>query len=164
MLKKTAAITAMVLGLCVSPGAAQAAQAQGYTPMVFDGQSFHPGEASGSILVKDGRLPFVATGEGIPGEELLPAGTGAVGFFCFLQSSGGKLRPHSRVVPIAGVAVTVIGKGITLAARTDSSGYLILALPPGVYDFKAFGFVKRVVVEQGKTALAFLRGGKRMVD
>jgi hypothetical protein len=65
---------------------------------------------------------------------------------------------------MSGAAVTVRGIAVTLAARTDAAGYLFLALPPGSYQFIFSGFSKRVVVEAGKTAVAALRGGKRMVD
>jgi hypothetical protein len=65
---------------------------------------------------------------------------------------------------MTGTAVTVQGKKVTLAGRSDASGYVILALPPGSYQFKLLGFSKQIAVAQGKTTLAFLRGGERMVD
>ncbi|HBG07626.1 MAG TPA: hypothetical protein DDY22_19230 [Geobacter sp.] len=129
----------------------------------FDGNGFVKGAASAAIRVRDGYLPVPADALA-PREDQLPEGTGAVALLCFQQRSGGKLKSQSAVAPMAGVAVTVTGNSLTLAARSDASGYLILALTPGSYDFRLFGLSKKVAVEHGKTALVAMRGGKRMVD
>jgi hypothetical protein len=134
----------------------------GFHSYLFDGATFREGKAEGAVLVKDGRLPQV--GEVSAREDLLPEGTGAVALFCYLQGAGGKLKRLPRVIPVAGAAVSVQGEGLTLAARTDGAGYLILALPPGSYEFRLSGFSKRVAIEKGKTTLTFLRAGKRMGD
>jgi len=148
----------MVL-LCVSPAWAGS---PGAMSLLFDGTAFRESSAPGALLVRDGMLPDSA-GEAAR-EDPLPAGTGAVALLCYRQSAGGKLKSHGAVAPMAGVAVSVRGGGLVLAGRSDARGYLILALPPGSYQFKLFNFSKQVVVEPGKTALAFIRGGKRMVD
>lgn len=140
-----------------------AGAALGWQSFDFDGKGFVKTSGGGSIMVRDGYLP-VSAGVAAPREDQLPPGTGAVALFCFLQSSGGKLRPQTGSAPMAGMVVTVGGKNITLAARTDANGFLILALPPGSYDFRLLGFSKKATVESGKTALVALRGGKRMVD
>jgi hypothetical protein len=139
------------------------AEGPAFKSLLFDGSSFKEARGEGAVLVRDGLLPQVAE-DAAPREDPLPPGTGAAVLLCYRQTSGGKLRPHSPMAPMPGVAVTVRGTSVTLAARTNAAGYLILALPPGSYEFKGFGFSKRVVVEAGKTALAALRGGKRMVD
>ena len=139
-----------------------AGAASGWQPFDFDGSGFVSSSGGGSIQIRDGYLPIPAGTAAR--EDELPNGTGAVALLCFQQSSGGRLRPHPSIAPMPGVAVTVTGKKITLAARADASGYLVLALPPGTYDFRLFGFSKKVKVETGKTALVAIRGGKRMVD
>ena len=65
---------------------------------------------------------------------------------------------------MAGMLVTITGDSMTVAGRTDASGYLVLALPPGSYDVRLAGVTKKWVVDKQKTALVALRGGKRMGD
>ena len=144
-------------------GLSTAGATSSWQTLGFDGNSFLQGGSAGVILVRDGYLP-VPKGLGQLLEDPLPAGTGAVALYCYVQSSGGKLRRHAGFLPIAGGAVTVGGHALTLAARTDDNGYLILALPSGSYDLRLFGFTRKVTVEAGKTALVAIRGGKRMVD
>jgi len=139
------------------------AEAPGFKSFLFDGALFREARGVGAVLVRDGMLPALAE-EGIAPEDPLPTGTGAVALLCYRQSSGGKLKSHAAAQPMAGVAVSVSGAGFRLAARTDASGYLILALPAGSYQFKLAGFTKQVVIDAGKTALVSIRDGKRMVD
>ena len=144
-------------------GLAGACAASSWQTLTFNGNAFVKGSGSGAIMVRDGYLPEPA-GAAAPREDQLPEGTGAVAVFCYQQRSGGKLRPQGGSAPMAGVVVAVKGTSWKLAARTDASGYLILALPPGSYDLGLFGLSKKVTVESGKTALVAMRGGKRMVD
>jgi hypothetical protein len=154
----------LLLGIFfTATGLTCAAAASGWQSFVFDGSGFAKGTGSGAILVRDGYLP-APSGALASREDPLPEGTGAVALFCYQQRSGGKLRSHAGFAPLAGVAATVSGSSLTLAARTDASGYLVLALPPGNYDVRLFGFTKKVTLENGKTALVAVRGGKRMVD
>lgn len=154
----------LLLGMFIAAsGLSCAAAASGWQSFAYELTGFVKGPGSGAIQVRDGYLP-VADGAGEPAEDRLPEGTGALALFCYQQRSGGKLKPHAGLAPLAGVAVTVSGKALNLAARTDASGYLILALPPGSYEVRLFGFTRKVDVESGKTALTALRGGKRMVD
>lgn len=139
-----------------------AAPVSGWQSLGFDGSGFLKGAATGAIQVRDGYLPVPGTSAAA--EDRLPDGTGALAVFCFQQRAGGKLRPQGGSAPMPAVAVTLVGKKVTLAARTDASGYLILALPPGSYDLGLFGLSKKVNVQSGKTALVVMRGGKRMVD
>ena len=154
----------LLLALLVAvPGSSCAGAASPWQSFAFDGKAFVRGMGDGAVLVRDGYLP-VPAGAGAPREDRLPDGMGAVALFCFRQSSGGKLRAHGALAPMAGVAITVSGSSLDLAARTDASGYLILALPPGNYELRLAGFAAKVTVASGKTALAAVRGGKRMVD
>ena len=154
----------ILLGMFLTAsGLSSALAASSWQSVGFDGSGFQQGAVAGAILVRDGYLP-VAKGAGQLLEDPLPGGTGAVALYCYLQSSGGKLRRHAGFLPIVGCAVTVGGQALTLAARSDENGYLILALPPGSYDLHLFGITRKVTVELGKTALVAIRGGKRMVD
>jgi len=154
----------LLLGLlCTTTGMGFAGAASSWQSFGFDGSRFVKGAEPGAILIRDGYLPVPAAAKA-PREDPLPADTGALAVFCFQQSSGGKLKPQAGFAPMPGVAVTLSGKSLTLAARSDASGYLILALPPGSYEMQLSGFSKKVTVEGRKTALAALRGGKRMVD
>jgi hypothetical protein len=150
-----------LLGIFLSTTAFGAAG--GWHSFRFDGSGFAEGSGKGAILVRDGYLPVQAA-DGAPREDPLPAGTGAVALLCYQQVSGGKLQSQAGYRAIPGAALSVHGAAVTLAARVDAGGYLILALPAGSYEFKAFGFTKRVNVVQGKNALVSIRGGKRMVD
>jgi hypothetical protein len=154
----------ILLGLFLATsGVSSADAATAWQTLGFDGTGFQKGAAGGAILVRDGYLP-VPAGAGAPHEDQLPGGTGAVAVFCFVQSSGGKLRLQAGFLPMGAAVVSVTGKSLTVAGRTDASGYLILALPPGSYDVRLFGFLHKVTVETGKTALVAIRGGKRMGD
>jgi len=154
----------LLLGLlCMTPALGFAGAVSSWQSFGFDGSGFVKTAGPGAIMVRDGYLP-VPAGAHAPREDQLPEGTGALAVFCFQQRSGGKLRPQSGLAPMPGVAVTVVGNSVTLAARSDAGGYLILALPPGSYEIRLFGLSKKVVVEGRKTALVALRGGKRMVD
>lgn len=153
-----------ILGIFLAAsGLAGACAASSWQTMAFDGNVFAKGSGSGAIMVRDGYLP-VSAGAAMPREDKLPEGTGAVAVFCYQQRSGGKLRPQGGSAPMAGAVITVSATSLKLAGRTDASGYLILALPPGSYDLGLFGLSKKVTVEGGKTALVAMRGGKRMVD
>jgi hypothetical protein len=150
--------------LCTATGLASAGTANGWQSFGFDGNAFQKGIAGGAIQVKDGYLPISTPGEA-PRADQLPSGTGALAVLCYSQSSGGKLSSqHPPMAPMAGIAITVHTKSLTIAGRTDANGYLILALPPGSYEVQLIGSTKKVTVEVAKTALVAMRGGKRMVD
>ena len=131
----------------------------------FNGKDFSKAEIPGTaaIALRDGYLPVVVTDD-TPREDRLPKGTGSLALFCFIQSAGGKLKPQRGFIPMGGVVVEVVGKGLNLAGRTDSAGYIILALPPGDYEVRVSSFSRKVRVEKGKNVLVAIRGGKRMVD
>ena len=131
----------------------------------FNGKDFDEAEMPGTaaVALRDGYLPAVASGN-TPREDRLPNGTGGLALFCYIQSAGGKLKPQRGFTPMSGVVVEIAGKEFNLAARTDSAGYLILALPPGDYEVRIPNFSRKVRIGKGKNTLVAIRGGKRMVD
>lgn len=139
-----------------------AAASSSWQTVSFDGNDFTKGEGNGAIQVRDGYIPVPGTS--LQREDPLPEGTGAVAVFCFQGRSGGKLRRQGGGVPMAGVPVTFVAPSLTLAARSDASGYVVLALPPGNYEVRGAAALRRIIVERGRTAVAALRSGKRMVD
>ena len=154
----------LLLGMFLTvSGCSCACAASQWQSFAYRLSGFVAGAGDGAIQVRDGYLPVPAGAPQLR-EDRLPEGTGALALFCFQQRSGGKLKGQAGFAPMGGVAVTVTGNSLTLAARTDASGYLILALPPGSYQLHLFGLSKTVQVESGTTALVATRGGKRMVD
>jgi hypothetical protein len=153
----------LLVVLLLACGTCYAGAASSWQMWGFDGSAFVKDGPGGPILVRDGYLP-VPGGASLQREDPLPQGTGAVALFCYQQRSGGKLRNQGALAPMPGLALTVKSRSLMLAARTDENGYLILALPPGKYELQLAGLTKTVTVEKGKTSLAALRGGKRMVD
>ena len=131
----------------------------------FNGKDFGEAEVPGTaaIALREGYLPAVASANA-PREDRLPTATGGLALFCYIQSAGGKLKPQRGFIPMSGVVVEIAGKEFNLAARTDSAGYLILALPPGDYEVRIPNFSRKVRIEKGKNTLVAIRGGKRMVD
>ena len=132
----------------------------------FDGTLFREGIGDGApaINLRDGFLPDVTAAGGAVREERLPAGTGGIVIFCYLQRIGGKIQNSSGSLPLDGAAVELGRKGWRMAARTDSQGYLVLALPPGEYTVAVLGQQRKIRIVQGKSALLAVRAGKRMVD
>jgi hypothetical protein len=132
----------------------------------FNGKEFQEGSLPGRIFIamRDGYLPVVAiSGEALR-EELLPQGAGGLAMICYMQSSGGKLQRQAGFLPFSGAAVVIVGSGLTVDGQTDSAGYLVKALPPGEYEVRVSGFVRKVQIEKGKSSLIAVRIGKRMVD
>jgi hypothetical protein len=153
----------ILLAMLLTVSLPMSATASQWQRLGFDGNAFAAGAGSAAIMVRDGYLP-VAEEAAVPREDQLPKRTGALAILCYLQQSAGKLKNHPATAPMAGVLVTVAKGSLTVAGRTDASGYFILALPPGSYQVTVLGYTKKVVVEKDKTALAAFRSGKRMVD
>lgn len=152
----------LLLGILLAGAGLGLAAATPWDSIGFDGSAFAKGVGAGAIQVRGGYLPV--PGSTVTREDQLPEGTGALAVFCYQQRSGGKLRPQRGSAPMAGMVVTITGDSLTLAGRSDASGYLVLALPPGSYEVRLAGVTKKAVVENQKTGLVALRGGKRMVD
>lgn len=140
--------------------------AEDWRSFYFDGNGFREGKEAGAvaILVREGRIPLVATGEKRPTDVPLPAGTGAVAGICYLQKAGGKLRSSSGFVPLSGAVVEFDDGNRKFAVRSDGRGYFLCVLPAAEYDVRMSGFTRKLRIETGKTELIAFRGGKRMVD
>lgn len=171
MVKQIAAVVIPVfLALAVSnPGDVEAMGSRhrsaeaAWQSYVFRDGGFRPGTgASGGIRVRNGffPLPEGKTEGGTP----LPGDHGAAALFCYVQSSGGKLASGAATVPAGGCRVDITGNGLDQAAESGPDGFAIAALPPGQYQVKAMGRSTPIVIESGKTSLAAIRAGKRMVD
>ena len=63
-------------------------------PWRFDGREFVPGAGEGGlvVLVRDGYLPVLRTGDEAVPSASLPNGIGAIAGICYVQVTGGKLR------------------------------------------------------------------------
>ena len=132
----------------------------------FNGREFlagkHPDVAS--IFIQDGYLPFVQSGEEASRAARLPDGTGGLVLLCYVQSAGGKIKSSNSYLPIGGAPVEITGEMGRLAVRADQNGYVVLAIPSGLYEARLMGMSRKVKIEKGKNALLAIRGGKRMVD
>ncbi len=139
---------------------------RGWQKYHFDGKEFREGAASagGTVFRRDGHLPVIQTGDEVPQEEKLPAGTGGVVGLCYIQTAGGKVQSHGGFVSLAGAAVEIRNGERKMAIRTDGGGYAVLALPAGEYELRVQGFSRKIRIEKGKTSFAAIRAGKRMVD
>lgn len=149
--------------LLTAAGVSCAGVTSAWQTVSYDGRAFVPASGSSGLKVRDGYLPLLSDGK-VLREDQLAEGMGALALYCYQQQSGGKLRRQPGQAPLSGVAVAVAGGGQGFAARADANGYLLLALPVGEYDITVLGRTRKVQVENGKTALVAIRGGKRMVD
>lgn len=132
----------------------------------FDGQEFRAGVAAlgPSVYSKEGYLPVLKATDAAGREDKLPAGTGGVVLFSYLQCAGGKLQSHAGYVPLPGTAIEIRSGKWLMTIRSDGDGYAVLALPSGQYDIRVRGFGGKVQVEKDKTVFLPLRAGKRMID
>ena len=134
--------------------------------MYFDGSVFREGKTAGqpAIATRIGHYPQLlqdgSSREAVP----LPSGTGALAGICYIQQSGSKLGSHPAFLPRPGMPVNVSGTGVEREARCDEHGFFSLALPAGRYNVRSGADSRAVTIEQDKTTLIPLRGGKRMVD
>lgn len=132
----------------------------------FQGTDFREGSVAGlpAVRLADGYLPAITAAGDSPDAARLPRGTGGVVVFCYVQNIGGKLRDHDGFLPVAGAAVELRRGAWRMAGRTDSLGYLVLAVPAGTYEITAKGQRREARIEMGRSALLAVRTGKRMVD
>lgn len=148
--------------LLAAAGVSCAGATSAWQTVSYDGSAFVPA-SGGGLQLRDGYLPLLSDSK-VLREDQLAEGMGALALYCYRQQSGGKLRRQPGQAPLSGVAVAVAGGAQRFAARADVNGYLLLALPVGEYDVTVLGRTRKVQVENGKTALVAMRGGKRMVD
>ncbi len=133
----------------------------------FDGRGFIAGQSTGGmpfVAVRDGVRPVVLT----PGAKIeavdLAAGTGAIVGICYIQSSGGKLKPGVPYLPCTRMPVQFFsGDKLMAATETDDQGYFQAVLATGRYRVRSKEEIE-VTVGNGVTTLVPLRAGKRMVD
>ncbi|RII26623.1 MAG: hypothetical protein CXR31_09405 [Geobacter sp.] len=116
-----------------------------------------------SIHLKNGYLPDIVPAGKFPREDTLPEGTGGVAGICYIETVGGKNK-RGDYTPLSGAVIELSKGDWRMAARADAQGYFVLALPPGEYELKLFGFSGRFRVERGKNALVAVRGGKRAAE
>ena len=136
-------------------------------PWHFNGREFVPGPGSGAmvVMVRDGYLPVVRTGDDSVPSVTMPDDLGVVAGICYLQVSGGKLANQGGASPSVGHPLEFVGaSGMVWHATSDGNGFFVLPLPGGSYDARGTGAPVRVTVTAGKTSLVALRTGKRMVD
>lgn len=163
---KQAIVFLLIAAVVLRPSHGMAEGARSWQEYFFDGKEFREGASSllSSVYIKDGYVPVIKT-ESVPlPEDRLPAGTGALVIFCYVQTTGGKLQSHSGYVPMAGAAIEIRNSERTMATRSDGKGYFVLALPAGQYDIQVRGFTRKALVEKGKTVFVMIRAGKGMVD
>lgn len=134
----------------------------------FDGNGFvsgRPAEGGTFLAVRDGVLPAVLSRPTKIEALALPADKGVLAGCCYLQVSGGKQASGRNVAPCPGLALTIFsGESPLLRTQTDQSGHFVAVLPAGVFRVSSGAFSIEVTVEAGKTTLAALKAGKRMVD
>ena len=132
----------------------------------FDGSQFREEAVPDqpAIATSIGQYPYLLGAVGSGRASPLPAGTGALAGLCFIQQSGGKLGSRPSFLPRPDMPVTVRGAGTSKETRCNERGFFSLALPPGRYDVSSGADSRSVTIEQDKTTLTPLRGGKRMVD
>jgi len=139
-----------------------------WKPFLFDGTHFAPATdiTAKAIWLRSGHFPSTtAPTAGPASPDRLPPGTGAVAGICYLQTSGGKISPHSSFTPYPDEQITFKSKtdGVSVT-RTDKDGYFIEYLKAGDYELLCRGARTEVRISQGETTLVPIRGGKRMAD
>ena len=167
-MRKRAFIAALAATLTLLPAVAlpMGAKPDDSRTYYFDGSQFREGGLPDQLTIatKIGQYPKLLGADGSRQTSPLPDGTGALAGLCFIQQSGGKLGGRPSFLPRPDLPVTVRGAGTTKETRCDERGFFSLALPPGRYDVSSGADTRNVTIEQDKTTLTPLRGGKRMVD
>ena len=137
----------------------------GWRRFAFNGKDFQAVSPSNklSVHLKNGYLPDIVPGGRFPREDALPEGTGGIAGICYIETVGGKNK-RGEFIPLSGAVIELSRGDWQMAARADAQGYFVLALPPGEYELKLFGFSGSFRVETGKNVLVAVRGGKRAAD
>ena len=157
-----------VIVMCTAVSAAARRQGGAWNYYHFDGHGFvagPPADDSPFLAVRDRALPVVLTGTTRLEPTALPADKGALAGICHIRSSGGKLAGGSGYAPSPGITISIFsGDTVVLRTLTDEHGYFVALLAAGVYRISSGAFAADVTVEAGRTTLAALQTGKRMVD
>jgi hypothetical protein len=157
-----------VIIICVTVSAASKRPAAAWNYYHFDGHAFVAGpttDGSPFLAVRDRVMPVVLNSEAGIEAIALPPDKGALAGICYIESSGGKLAGGSSYIPSPGITVTILsGAAAVLRTQADASGYFVALLPAGSYRISSGAFSAETTVEVGKTTLAALQTGIRMVD
>ena len=164
MLKRMALLL-IILTLLVPCSWGEEGGSSGWRRFAFNGRDFQAISQPKKISVhlKNGYLPDIVPAGKFPHEDTLPEGTGGVAGICYIETVGGKNK-RGEYAPLSGAVIELSRGDWRMAARADAQGYFVLALPPGEYELKLFGFSGRFRVETGKNALVAVRGGKRVAE
>lgn len=154
--------------MCVAVSAASRRHVTAWNYYHFDGQAFvagQPADGTPFVAVRDRAVPVVLNRATTVEATPLPSGKGALAGICFLRSSGGKLGGSGGHAPCPAATLEISsGDAVILRTQTDGSGYFVALLPAGVYRIGSGAFAAEATVETGKTTLAAVQAGKRMVD
>lgn len=165
MLRIIRTTTLMILPLVLSCAAGNPSLWQ---PYIFDGAGFSPAAetTSGTVWLRNGHFPVISeTAPGPERSDRLPKKTGAVAGICYLQTSGGKLSGQKSFTPYPDEQISLKNKKYgVFVTRTDRNGNFAEQLPTGEYELFCRGARTEIIIKQGETALAPIRGGKRMAD
>lgn len=168
----SAVLNALLVGVAVvcmgvtTASAATKRQADTWSYYHFDGSRFVAGQPKDGTFValRDGARPVVLAHATTAEAVKLAPGTGAIAGICFIQSSGGKLKPAPPYLPCPRVTVQIFaGDRVVATTETDEQGYFVVTLAPGRYRVSSREDVE-VTVKDDTTTLVPLRAGKRMVD
>lgn len=139
-----------------------------WRPYTFDGTKFALSTAADakSIWLRSGHFPMIsAKKQSSAHSDRLPPGTGAVAGICYRQTAGGKLSGQNSFEPYPDEQITIQSKTDSVfVTRTDKNGYFTAYLAAGSYELFCQGIRIDIMIKQGETTLAPIRGGKRMAD
>ena len=156
------------VAMCVAVSAASRRPDAAWNYYYFDGRAFVAGRPVGDspfLAVRDRDVPLVLTRAARAVATPLPSDKGALAGICFLRSSGGKLAGSGGHTPLPGKSVTIYSSDqVVMSVTSDEKGYFVALLPAGVYRIGSGAFTAEATVETGKTTLAAVQAGKRMVD
>jgi hypothetical protein len=159
MLKYMACLSLVIITF-IHCGWAVGNETTSWRRFAFNGREFHETAqpAKTTIHLKNGCLPDIVAGDQAPREDLLPEGTGGVAGLCYLDAPGGKQKVAGGYVPLPGASIELSKGKWRMAVRADAQGYFVLALPPGDYEIKLYGFSGTFRIEKGKNTLVAIRG------
>lgn len=157
----------LIAAVCATATAMTKRQDDAWTYYRFDGRTFiagRPTDEGPFVAVRDGVRPVALTQAAKIEAVALPPGKGAVAGICYIQHAGGKLAGSAGFTPSPDTPIRITGKGGSTLISSDANGYFAALLDAGEYEIIAGPARTRLGVEKGKTTLAALRTGKRMVD
>lgn len=157
----------LIAVVCATATAMTKRQGDAWSYYRFDGRGFSAGlltDEGPLVALRDGVVPVLLTQAAKIEAVALPPGKGAIAGICYNQHAGGKLGGGAGFTPSPGTPIRITGNGGSTLISSDANGYFVALLDAGEYEIMAGPARTRVGVEKGKTILAALRTGKRMVD